>query len=57
MRVICLFHPGYDPAKSPHLTCKTCCSLFLAELRRKRLEERLQPLLDGADAAPTSVTY
>ena len=35
MTVICFRHPDYDGTSSPVLSCKTCCGLFLAELKRQ----------------------
>ena len=35
MNLICFRHPDYDGTSSPVLACKTCCSLFLAELKRR----------------------
>lgn len=35
MNLICFRHPDYDGTSSPVLSCKTCCSLFLAELKRR----------------------
>ena len=35
MNLICIRHPDYKGTTSPQLSCKTCCGMFLAELRRK----------------------
>jgi hypothetical protein len=35
MKVICFRHPDYVGTSSPVLSCKTCCALFLAELKRQ----------------------
>lgn len=37
--VICFRHPGYDGKSSPSLSCKTCCTKFLGELKRKNNTE------------------
>ncbi len=35
MNLICFRHPDYVGTSSPVLSCKTCCSLFLAELKAR----------------------
>ena len=35
MNLICFRHPDYKGASSPVLSCKTCCGLFLTELKRR----------------------
>lgn len=44
MNVICFRHPSYDGTTSPALTCKTCCGLFLAELKRQHTANGGQPV-------------
>jgi hypothetical protein len=37
--LICFTHPHYHGESSPDLTCKVCCSLFVAKIRdEQRLE-------------------
>jgi hypothetical protein len=31
--IVCLRHPRYDGVDSPDLSCKTCCSKFVAKIR------------------------
>lgn len=35
MNLICIRHPHYDGNSSPVLTCKTCCSLYIAAVKEK----------------------
>jgi hypothetical protein len=34
--IICIRHPQYKGTDSPTLSCKTCCSIFLAEIKAKQ---------------------
>ncbi|MCX6104838.1 MAG: hypothetical protein NTY08_03295 [Proteobacteria bacterium] len=36
MNLVCIRHPEYDGAASPVLSCKVCCSIFLAEVRSRQ---------------------
>jgi hypothetical protein len=47
--LICFSHPTYKGKGSPLLSCKTCCGLFLAELRLKNAQasESTEPVLQG----------
>lgn len=42
MNLVCIRHPHYDGNTSPVLTCKTCCSLYIAVVKEK----------NGVSAAP-----
>jgi hypothetical protein len=33
MNLICFRHPEYQGTSSPVLSCKTCCTIFLAVLK------------------------
>jgi hypothetical protein len=44
MKVICFRHPDYVGSAAPVLSCKTCCSLFLAELKRQHAEKGAAPV-------------
>lgn len=35
MNVICFRHPEYQGTTTPVLSCKTCCSLFIAAIKAK----------------------
>jgi len=37
--IVCIKHPEYDGGNAPVLSCKTCCSLFLAELKNRQASE------------------
>ena len=34
--IICIRHPQYKGTDSPTLSCKTCCSIFLAEIKAQQ---------------------
>jgi hypothetical protein len=37
--IVCLRHPQYTGADSPDLTCKTCCSKFVARIRAEQKDQ------------------
>jgi hypothetical protein len=34
--IVCLKHPRYDGVASPDLSCKVCCSKFVARIRAEQ---------------------
>lgn len=54
-QLVCIKHPKYDGKESPVLSCKTCCSTFVAALKaRSGGAERVDPykwLAEKAKAA------
>lgn len=34
--IVCLQHPRYRAKQAPALSCKTCCHLFIQEVKRCR---------------------
>jgi hypothetical protein len=44
MKVICIRHPKYSGKESPVLSCKTCCGIFIAEIKARSTDgEIFQP--------------
>jgi hypothetical protein len=35
-RLVCILHPKYEGKESPVLSCKTCCGIFVAQIRAKQ---------------------
>ncbi len=40
--VVCLRHPHYDTRTPPELSCKTCCSMYIQEIKRNQAAKRSQ---------------
>jgi hypothetical protein len=36
MIIICFKHPNYVASDVPDLSCRTCCSMYVAEINEKR---------------------
>lgn len=52
--VVCIKHPKYDGKESPVLSCKTCCSTFVAAIKARSGTDKVDPyqwLADKAKAA------
>jgi hypothetical protein len=37
--IVCLRHPQYNGSDSPDLTCKICCSKFVARIRAEQKDQ------------------
>jgi len=35
-RLVCLTHREYNGKAAPQLTCKNCCSIYIAEIRKRQ---------------------
>jgi hypothetical protein len=35
MKLVCIKHPTYDGESSPILSCKACCSIFIASIKAR----------------------
>jgi hypothetical protein len=55
MNLICFSHPSYQGTSSPVLSCKTCCSIFLATLKRQTEAKSAKVTPPAASAGPQSL--
>ena len=37
--LVCIKHPHYDGGSNPDLSCKTCCSKFVAQVRANQVQK------------------
>ena len=42
MKVICFKHPEYLGTSSPVLSCKTCCGIFVTEIKARNASGQTQ---------------
>jgi len=52
--ISCIKHPQYDGKSSPILSCKTCCALFIHNIKITREEEKKTE--DDASKPPVPTT-
>lgn len=52
--ISCIKHPRYNGKTSPVLSCKTCCSLFIHNIKKTREEE--QKTVETAKDAASATT-
>lgn len=55
---ICIRHPKYDGIPPPVLSCKTCCSRFVAAIKERSANDKIDPykwLADKARAAESDI--
>ena len=38
MNLACIKHPHYDGTKSPTLSCKTCCGIFVSAIKQRNAD-------------------
>lgn len=59
-KVVCFKHPQYRGESAPDLSCKMCCSMFVARIREDQLSQQagqsFKPLVkeDAPQKAPAS---
>jgi hypothetical protein len=51
--IVCLRHPKYDGQSSPDLTCKTCCSKFVARIRTEQ-QSQFEPTWNAQSSSISS---
>ncbi len=47
--LFCLKHPSYKGEKSPDLSCKTCCSMFVAKIRNEQAAKKVTQEVASSD--------
>jgi len=45
-QVVCIRHPKYEGKESPVLSCKTCCSIFIAAIKAKQPQQDINEWLE-----------
>lgn len=40
-RVYCLFHKDYQGQQAPHLSCKTCCHIYIDKIKSEQPDKTL----------------
>jgi hypothetical protein len=38
-RIYCLFHKDYTGEQAPHLSCKTCCHIYISKIKSEQTEK------------------
>jgi hypothetical protein len=48
-KLICLHHPKYTGKDSPVLSCKTCCGIFIGQIKEENLKADSDPIAPVVD--------
>lgn len=38
-QLICIKHPDYKGSENPNITCKTCCKIFIAAIKKYQMQK------------------